>query len=292
MKPLNIIIGTSASITKDIIEKYGFIVVDFKLIWEGEENIIGDNIFDKMREVAKTKITGGPKTSQPSIGVYKNSFEEGLRSAEEVICITISSKLSGAYNSAFQAIKMLTPEDQKRVFLFDSLNADAAESFIAIQAAKLSSEGLRSEKIIEELKDYSKNIKLFAALESADWLEAGGRINHSLAMLVNQMQKIGMRPILMIKDGEIKPSTLKMQASNTSSAILKELDVQIKEPLLQGKICRIIISHAGVPEDAEKIKNSILEKYKEKVEIEFISLTSCVIGAHVGPGALICCVTK
>ena len=292
MKPLNIIIGTSASITEEVVKKYEFTVVDFKLIWEGEENIKGENIYEKMREATKTKIIGGPKTSQPSIGVYKNAFEEGLQVAEEVICIAISSKLSGAYNSAFQAIKMLTPENQKRIFLLDSLNADAAESFLAIRAAELSSEGLRAEKIIEKLKEFLKDIKLFATLENANWLEAGGRINHSLTILINQMQKVGMRPILMMKNGEIKPSTLKMQAKNASDALLKELDVQIKEPLAQGEVCRIIISHAGVPEDAEKIKNNILEKYKEKVKIEFISLTSYVIGAHVGPGALICCVTK
>jgi DegV family protein with EDD domain len=292
MKSLNIIIGTSASITAETIAKYELTVVDFKVNWPEGENVKGENIYDKMREAAKTKISNGPKTSQPSIGIYKKAFEEGLRTAEAVLCIVISSKLSGAYNSALQAFKMLTPENQKRVFIFDSLSADAAESFIAMKASELSKEGMSIEQIIEKLKDFSANIKLFATLENANWLEAGGRINHALAMLVNQMQKIGMRPILMMKDGEIKPLTLKMQAKDVPTALLKELDSQIKKPLSEGKICRMIISHAGAPDDAKKIADEIKEKYSNKINIEFVSLTSYVIGAHVGPGTLICCVAE
>jgi len=98
-----------------------------------------------------------------------------------------------------------------------------------------------------------------------------------------------MRPILTMKDGEIKPATLKMQAKDVSTAMLKELDSQIKNYLDEGKTCRMVISHAGAPDEVQKIVNGAKEKYKDKIKIEFVSLTSCVIGAHVGPGAIICC---
>jgi len=289
MKPLSIVIGTSASITDEFVKKYDFSVVDFKLDWPRGEEIEGSNIYEKMKKVATGKISDGPKTSQPSIGIYKRAFEEGLQKSENVLYVSISSKLSGAYNSAMQAIKMMKAEEQGRVFIFDTLNADVAESFMAIRAAELSNEGLPIEDILKKLNEISKEVKLFGALESANWLEAGGRINHTMAVLINKMQDIGMRPILTMKEGEIKPATLKMQATDVATAILKELDSQIKPYLEKGKTCRVIISHAGAPSDADKVTSEAKEKYKDKIKIEYISSTSYVIGAHIGPGALICC---
>ncbi|MCK9577897.1 DegV family protein [bacterium] len=289
MKALNILIGTSASITDDIIKKYGFLVVEFKFSWPEGDTIKGDNIYDKMRTVERVKLGSGPKTSQPSIGIYKKAFEDALKDAEKVLYISISSKLSGAYNSAMQAIKMMPAADQEKIFVFDSLNADAAESYFAIRATELLNEGLSIESILEKLNEIKGSVKLFGALESANWLEAGGRINHATAVLMNKMQDLGMRPILIMKEGEIKPATLKMQAKDIPVAMLKELEAQIKDDIEKGKVCRIIISHAGSPENAEKIIEEAKLKYGDKIKIEFVSLTGQVIGAHVGPGALICC---
>lgn len=292
MKPLSIIIGESASATPEIIEKYGFISVPFKVIWPEGENIPGENIFQKMRTISQTKITNGPKTSQPSIGIYKKIFEETLKDSEKVLYICLSSKLSGAYNAAIQARKMMTPETQSKVFIFDSLNADCSETLLAIKAKELAEKKLTIEDIIKQLEKDREEIKLFATLKTSAWLEAGGRINHALSIVIDQMQKIGMRPILMIKEGEIKPAMLKMQAKNPADALLKTLEDLTKEALIQGKTCRVILTHGDDKKEAENIKNEIESKYQGKIKIEFIGLSSPVIGAHIGPGALICCLTE
>jgi len=292
MKKLNIIIGESASATPEIIEKYDFISVPFKIIWEGSESLEGENLFQKMRAMSKIKITDGPKTSQPSLGIYKKAFEEALTTAEEVLYICLSSKLSGAYNSAIQAHKMLSPNQKEKVHIFDSLNADCSELMLAIKARELSNNGLETKDILEKLNILKDEIKLFASLETSAWLEAGGRIPHTLSVMVDQMQKIGMRPILMIKEGEIKPAMLKMQAKDPASALFKTLEDLGKDIISQGKRCRIIITHGDNYTEAEKVKNAIEEKYQGKIIIEFIGLIGPIIGAHIGPGALICCLTE
>ncbi|MDD4409546.1 MAG: DegV family protein [Candidatus Pacebacteria bacterium] len=292
MKKLNIMIGESSSASPKIIEKYGFISIPFKLIWEGTENIEGDNLFQKMRKAVEEKIQNGPKTSQPSIGIYKKAFEEALKDAEKVLYVCLSSKLSGAYNSAIQAHKMLTPENKEKVYIFDSLNADGSELMLAIKAKEFADEGMDVERIIERLDLLKNDIRLFASLESASWLEAGGRIPHALSVMVDQMQKLGMRPILMIKEGEIRPAMLKMQAKDPATALLKTLDDLSKEALKQGKNCRVIITHGDNINEVEKVREEIERKYPDRIRIEFIGLIGPVIGAHVGPGALICCLTE
>jgi DegV family protein with EDD domain len=292
METLKIIIGESASATPEIIEKYGFGVIPFKMTWEGSEQVEGENIFQRMRRVSSLgKVINGPKTSQPSLGIYKKFFEDSLKDAENVLYICLSSKLSGAYNSAIQAHKMMSPDNQKRVVIFDTQNADCSEAIFAIRARELYEQGLGIIEIVKELELLKEDVKLIATLETSTWLEAGGRINHALSVMIDQMQKLGMRPVLMLKDGEIKPAMLKMQAKDPATALLKALDDIVKGPIERGKKCRIIITHGDNEIEAEKIRISVTEKYGESVRTEFIGLIGPVIGAHVGPGSLICCIT-
>ena len=288
MKKATIIIGNSASISNEVVEKFGIIVVPFVMDWPEGEKLSGNNIFEKMRAAEKQGIKTTPKTSQPSIGLFKKAFEEALIDSESIVCITISSGISGTYNSATQARKMFDEEKQNRIFVLDSYNADAAESLIAIRAGELVEEGKDGKEIFETIEKLIPKTFLYGMLESPKWLEAGGRINHALAVILSQMQKIGMRPILSVKNGVIKPSNLKMQAKDTANALFKQLEDTLKKPLSEGEKCRVAISHADNLEEAQKLRGLIEEKYPQ-VKIEFISITSIVIGAHVGPGTLICC---
>lgn len=288
MKKVTIVVGESASITKDLIDKFEMIVAPFVIDWPEGINLPGNNIFEKMREAEKIGIKTTPKTSQPSIGLFKKTFEEALQVNESVICITISSAISGTYNSALQAKKMFDEEKQKRIFILDSFNADASESLLAIKAAEMAEEGKNGGEIMQTLQALAPKTFFFGMLESPKWLEAGGRINHALSVILSQMQKIGMRPILTIKDGMVKPSNLKMQAQDTANALFKQLEDVIKKPLAEEKKCRVAISHADNLEQAQRLRSMIEEKYPQ-VKVEFISITSVVIGAHVGPGTLICC---
>jgi fatty acid-binding protein DegV len=97
-----------------------------------------------------------------------------------------------------------------------------------------------------------------------------------------------MRPILTMKDGVIKPANLKMQAKDTADALFKQFEDIFKRSLLENKPCQVAISHADNLEGAQKLRTLIEDKYPQ-IKVEFISLTSMVIGCHVGPGTLICC---
>jgi len=117
MKNTAIIIDTSAPFPPELIKKFGFISVDFKIDWDDQDKIPGNALYEKMRTAKKMGIKTTPKTSQPSIGVFKKAFEDGLNKASSVIAITISSGLSGTYNSALQAKNMFDEITQKKILL-------------------------------------------------------------------------------------------------------------------------------------------------------------------------------
>jgi fatty acid-binding protein DegV len=97
------------------------------------------------------------------------------------------------------------------------------------------------------------------------------RLSHPIAVLLEQMQKIGMRPLLSIIDGVIKPANLKMQAKDTANALFKQIVELVKEPLAQGKKISIGISHSDTLFEAEKLKDLIIKNFPE-IKIEFLPL--------------------
>lgn len=281
MKKIGLIIGETSSLPKDVIEKYGMVFVPYVIDWRDGENLEGENIFQKMRNAEKLGIKTLPKTSQPSPWIFKKIFEKGLKNCEKLICITLSSKLSGGFNSALQAREMLE-EGKEKIFILDSLNVTIGEGLIDYQVAEMIKEGKDIKEILENFDKIKENTHLFGMVANPKWLEAGGRISHSFSILLSQMQKIGMRPLIGVKEGEVKAVALKMRAKDVPTALFNELRKETEK--IKGKI-KVSIGHADNLIEAEKLKD-LITKNLNNVEILFTGLIDPVIGVHVGPGAL------
>jgi DegV family protein with EDD domain len=146
-------------------------------------------------------------------------------------------------------------------------------------------EGKEEKEILKELPRIIENTHLFGMVEEPKWLEAGGRISHSFATLLSKMQKIGMRPLIGVRNGKVKPVALKMKAKNVPQALFQQLKKEIEKVKLdKGKI-KVAIGHADNLEGAKEIEE-LIEKNLKEIEVLFLGLIDPVIGVHVGPGAL------
>lgn len=288
MKSISLIIGESTSLPKEIIEKFKMVFVPFVVDWPEGKNLQGENLFQKMRKAAKEGIKNLPKTSQPSIGDYKKAFEEALARAEKAILITVSSKLSGAYNTACFAKRMLSQKLQERIEIIDSQTASMGEGLLAFKAAQLIEKGkIGFNEIVLSIKKMIPEVHIFCMLEDPKWLEAGGRLSHPLAILVRQMQKVGMRPLIGIKDGLIKPVSLKIKAKDVPTALFKELKNETRKKLENGKKIIVAIAHADNLNGAKRLQKMI-EKGLKNTKVVFSNLFDPVVGVHGGPGTLLC----
>ena len=137
MNKIGLVADEGADLPQEIIEKHQMAVVPVKMDWPDLENLPGENTFQKMREAEKRGIKSFGKTSQPSPKDFLEAFKKQLERFDKIICITLTSKLSGTYNSANQAKNILPPEDQKRVFIVDSLNASCGEALSTLKAIDL-----------------------------------------------------------------------------------------------------------------------------------------------------------
>jgi len=287
MNSIGLIVGETASLPKEIIKKFKIVFVPFVVDWPEGENLQGENLFQKMREAVNRGIKKFPKTSQPSIGNYKKAFEEALSKFEKAILITISSKLSGAYNAACLAKKMFSQKIQERIEIIDSQTGSVGEGLLVLKTAKWIESGKKNfTEIVQSVKNLIPEIHLFGMLGDPMWLEAGGRLSHPLAVLLRQMQKIGMRPLVGTRDGIVKAVALKMKAKDVPTALFNQLIGEIKDKIEAGKKIMVAISHADNLKGAKKLKK-IIENKLNMVNIVFLNLIDPIVGVHGGPDTLL-----
>lgn len=276
---IGLIVDEGADLTQELIQKYRITVVPFKIDLGEMANLSG-NIYQKIRGAEKRGMKSFVKTSQPSVGDFLSAFNEKFKSFERVICITITSKHSGTFNSALQAKKFLAKDNQERVFIVDSLGLSVAEGLLVLAAADLIEKGLGNEDVFKELQKMVREIKVAFVLEDPKWVAASGRIPRFLASWISKMQRIGIRPILGLKNGTIKAIGIKWGVKDMASALFKEFNSKASKD----KLTKIAISHADNLEEMKKLKKMVEERGGG--EIILINIIGNVLGGLAGPGAL------
>ena len=286
LKKIGLIVDEGADLTPEIIEKCQIAIVLLKAIWPSEiENLPGPTIFHKMAEADKRGLKLFCQTSQPSPKDFLDILKKELEKCEKIICITITSKLSGTYNSAIQAKNFLNPDDQKRVFVVDSLNASCGMGLLVLRTIDLIGTGREIEEIVKDLEGFTSKIQLRAIIEDPKWLEHSGRISKTIANWIRGMAKLGVRPLIGIKQGVVKAVGIKTGVKDVSEALFQKLAAKTKENRKKGKKIRVAIMHCLNEEGAQKLKEMI-EKELPNTEIAFVNLIDIVVGSIVGPGSL------
>jgi len=265
-----------------IVERYQIEEVKARYDWPEEKDLPGENIYQKMREADKKGIKTFPKTTQPSPKSYLDAFKKQLERFDKVLCLTITSKISGCYNSACQAKEMLSEEQKERVYILDSLQVAQSQALLVLQAIELIQEQREIAEVIDEIKKLIPETHLYVIFEDPKWIEAGGRVSKSQANWIRRMKKLNLHPLMTIKDGAIVKGGI-IFAKDMAKALFKKIAKESQKARKEGKRIRVIISHADNPEQAEKLRQLLKEV---KAEVHFISLASPVICAHTGPGTL------
>lgn len=275
--------GNIVLLPEKVLERYWVETVDAIVDWPEGENLPGANIFQKMREADERGIKSFPKTSQAPPKSYSEAFKRQLEKFEKVLCLSITSKVSGCYNSACQAREMLKEGQMERVYVFDSLQAAASQALLVLKAIEMIQGHREIGEILDELKKESFQAHIYVILEDPKWIEAGGRVNKSQANWIRRMKKINLHPLITIKSGAVTKGGI-IFAKDMAGALFKKISKESKKTRSKGKKIRVIIQHADNFEEAEKLRQMLKEI---KAEVPFIGLASPVMCAHTGPGSLI-----
>jgi len=285
MEKIGIVTDEAVDLPKEIIEKHQIAVVPVKLFWPEIENLPGDNTFQKMRELEKGEIKNFYKTSQPSIKDFLEKYNLQFSRFEKILCITLTSKLSGTHNSAVQAVRFLEKNKQDNIFTVDTLSVSGGQALLVLKAIELIEKGREAEDIVAELKEMVSRVHFYIMFKDPKWIEVSGRISHLVAGLMRGMAKANIRPVLAMKDGVIAPAGLKSGAKDMPAGLFKQFEEDVRKMKMEGKKIKAVITHGDDLPEAERLKKMIEERFGN-TEIVFINIVNNVVGALAGPGAL------
>lgn len=273
-KKVNIIVDSTADITEDVKER--LTVVPLTLRFEDEEYIEGVTIQKKefYQKLIESDVL--PKTSQAVPADFSDIFEKIAAAGESAVVITLSSKLSGTWQSAMIAAR----EHEESIYVVDSRNVAIGTAILAKLALRLVDEGMGAREIAERLEKEREKICLIAMLDTLEYLKKGGRISAAAAFAGGVLS---IKPVVCIRDGEIvilgKARGSKQGNNLLVSEIRKTGGIDFTKPILLG--------YTG-------LDDTLLQKYiedskalwEEGISSLETTMIGSVIGTHAGPGAV------
>jgi hypothetical protein len=273
---LGLVVGETANLPREFLEKNRIEVVPFKINFPEKDNAPTGNFFEKIKRLKKL-----PTTATATFNDYFNAYKRALEKFEKILVITLPSRLSGAYSQARIARSIFKKPEKNNIFVFDCLTAEVAEGLVAMRIQELILQGKRVEKIIEDLKIFCPKVKLLALIDNFKYVTHGGRIKMPLIFtgLATFLQKIGIKFLLGLEDGKVKFFGVRFDMSAA------EILAEETKKRSGGRKIRVAISFAEDIRPAKKLEDIL--RSDPKVEISFISPVSPLIGVHTGPGVLI-----
>lgn len=217
-----------------------------------DTQVIDDDTFDQKRFLELVKASPNcPKTACPSPEMFKEAYrcEE-----EDIYVITLSSHLSGTYNSAVVGKQLYEEEyGPKNIKILDSWSASAGELNLALYIAGLCEEGMAFEQVCEKAEAFKGEMKTYFVLESLDALRKNGRLTGLQAFFATTLN---IKPVMGAVEGVIIKED---QARGVNKALAKMCDYarkNIKEP--EKKIA--VVAHCNNRERADFVKAELLKR--------------------------------
>jgi DegV family protein with EDD domain len=270
---IRIVTDSTAYLTPQYVAQHEIRVAPLKVVFD-------DQAYEECVELTNSeflqRLKGAsslPTTSQPSSGEFLAIYRELAEQGHEIVSIHLAGKLSGTLESARSAAAALP---QARIHVIDSKVTALALELMIRRAVTAIDEGRDIEYVLNGIERMVRDSKLFFVVDTLEYLEKGGRIGGARALLGTLLK---IKPILMLKDGEVQAFTSVRTKHKAITALVDHL-VEIAG----GRRVYAVVAHAEAPHEMEEVARLVRERLN-CAEL-FTAEIGPVITTHAGPGVL------
>ena len=282
-----IIVDSGANLPAELVKQYGIEVLSFVNYIDGspiscytpdispeEERVKGKEYYDAMRKGLSVK------TGLISIGEFEEAFRAAFAAGEDVICLSISSGISGTYNSARLAACEVMSEgyDGRTIRTIDTMNASLATGILAIYGSEMRAEGFSVNETADILESYVAGMNGVFTVGDLKFLSRTGRVAKSAALVGNALN---IKPILR---GDKEGHIVQFRKCRGRKGSLNDLIDLVCDNIIDPENQILGIAHADAYEDSLYV----MRKITERVPVRgFINTTyDMCTGSHVGPDTI------
>ncbi|HEL9633382.1 TPA: DegV family protein [Streptococcus suis] len=269
MMKIKIVTDSSTTIEAGLAKELGITIIPLSVMVDGvvysDSDLSEGEFLDLMRGAKHL-----PKTSQPPVGLFAETFSQLAKDGSQIIAILLSHALSGTVEAARQGATLSGAD----VTVLDSGFTDQAAKFQVVEAARLAQAGANKEEILAAIEEVKDKTELYIGVSTLENLVKGGRIGRVQGMLSSLLN---IRVIMEMKNHQLTP-IVKGRGNKTFKKWLEEFVVSLSDK----SVAEIGISYSGKADFAYDIKEQ-LQAYVDK-EISVLE-TGSIIQTHTGEDA-------
>ena len=272
MSEIRVVTDNSCDLPDDLIERHGITVVPL-IVRFGEETFMD-------REMAKSEFwrrseTDYPSTSGASLGYFMSAFQRLVSEGHHVLCLTLTSKHSSVYASAWTAAR----EFPGKVTVCDSQSISWGLGWQVLAAAEAAAKGLPLEQILKVVADVRSRVRIELVLDTLAFVRRGGRADAFIAIVDRAARALSIKPIIVFANGEMKLGALNRTWERGVKRILSGFsEVAPFEAFAVGHTFRL--------ERAQEFAAEVARDTGFALERISVFETGAAIASHAGPGLL------
>lgn len=276
-----IVSDSSCDLPDELIKENNIKVVPFYVSLDGNDyskervNLQVRDFYEKM--VNESNLN--PKTTLPSVADYEDVFEEQIKAGNSIICVCITNKFSGSYNSASVAKEnCLEKYPNAKITVIDSMVNTGVQGLLVLEIARMKRDGKTYDEAIKLASAMRKTGRIFFTVGNLEYLRKGGRIG-KLVGIVGATLKI--KPIIVLRDGEIFSAGISF---TRKKSFLKATDAALnyfKENKENPDDYQFITGY-GYDIEEGKLYNEKLKEILKREDVLLIQI-GATIGVHTGP---------
>jgi DegV family protein with EDD domain len=275
---IKVVTDSTADLPAGIARELGIEILPVYIVWNNKS--YRDGVDMKTDEFYQRLTTSEvlPTTSQPTIADFHNVYHQLSAKCDGIVSIHISSKISGTYNTALQAVKSLKGDFPIEVI--DSQFNSAGLSLVAIGAARMAKTGKNLKEVAQEAKLAISQVRMLGVFDTLKYIIAGGRISKSVGGILSILN---IKPMLTFKNGEV----VRAGVARTYSKAMDRLVEFVNKNL---PVQDLAIVHSAASAAAAKLKQELGKLFPE--DRILVNQLGAALGVHGGPGMLLVALRK
>lgn len=290
MKDYQIFADSSCDIPESLLKEHDIRLIPFYVSFDQDiyykENIeiTNEEFYEKISEKSIFSTT-----SLPSVQDYIYQFRNALREGKDIICLCLTQRFSGSYQSAVNAKQILEEQyPDSNIQIIDSIQATAGEGILLLQLVYMKKAGYTLEEVIEKIDLLKPTARIMFTVDTLEYLAKGRRIGKA-ASLAGDM--LDLKPLIQLKEAELIPYSKVRGRRKSLEKLVSMMEEYFEETREKKEDYDFCIANATTLEDAQYLQSCVEEFTGQKITYPIFQI-GVTIGTYTGPGGIGICFVK